>query len=412
MWRLFSSSRPSDTPPKPDPTRGLAASWYRSPELNQLERRAIFHRRWILVTHSLRFAKHGDYISFNIAGLSFFLITDREGNLRGFHNLCRHRAYPIVECRSGTASILSCKYHGWSYSLKGMLSKAPRFDTVEAFDKGQHSLLPVNVFVDSAGFIYVNLQAGEPDVKWEEHFAGVHDQGRMKEFDFGKEFTFDHQWEQHLDSNWKGIIENFNECYHCATSHPLIAGVSDLTKYRVEPTQGRMEHVIVNKDQEDGQFKRSIIYFYPATSISVNNHFMVVQRMLPLTATTSKIEFEVYRHRDATDEQFENMKLFYSTIMEEDKHLCDASQRNLNSGVYINGELHPDKEKGPLHFQRLVRDDVMGHRKLEVEQGRKEIWPAVPKLSGEMASDRLTEEELFCSQLEADNCMSKPELAW
>jgi hypothetical protein len=67
--------------------------------------------------------------------------------------------------------------------------------------------------------------------------------------------------------------------------------------------------------------------------------------MLPLTATTSKIEFEVYRHKDATDEQFANMKSFYETIMEEDKHLCNASQLNLNSGVYFNGELHPDKEK-------------------------------------------------------------------
>jgi phenylpropionate dioxygenase-like ring-hydroxylating dioxygenase large terminal subunit len=140
----------------------------------------------------------------------------------------------------------------------------------------------VNVFVDPVGFVWVNLQAGEPDVKWEEHFDGVFDQGRMKEFDFGAEFEFDHYWEQHLDSNWKGIVENFNECYHCATSHPLIAGVSDLTKYRVKPTKGRMEHVIVNKDQEDGQFKRSIIFFYPGTSVSVNNHFMVVQVSSPL----------------------------------------------------------------------------------------------------------------------------------
>ncbi|KAE9965179.1 hypothetical protein EG328_009917 [Venturia inaequalis] len=354
----------------------------------------------------------GDYISFNLAGLSFFLVKDRDGKINGFHNVCRHRAYPIVESQSGTASILSCSYHGWSYSLKGTLSKAPRFDSVGGFDKAQHSLLPVNVFVDSVGFVYINLQAGEPDVKWVDHFDGVHDQGRLKEFDFSAEFKFDHYWEQHLHSNWKGIVENFNECYHCATSHPLIAGISDLTKYRVEPTKGRMEHVIVNKDQEDGQFKRSIIYFYPATSVSVNNHFMVVQRMLPLTATTSKIEFEVYRHREATDEQFEKVKLFYSTIMEEDKHLCDASQRNLNSGVYLNGELHPDKEKGPLHFQQIVRDDVMGHRKLEVEQGGKEIWPAIPKISGEMGTDRLAEEELFCSQLETDKCMSKPELAW
>ncbi|QDS71933.1 hypothetical protein FKW77_000705 [Venturia effusa] len=411
MWRLF-GSRPSDTASGTDPSRGLAASWYRSPEVNHLERRAIFHRRWILVTHSLRFAKQGHYLSFGIAGLPIFLIKDRDGEINGFHNLCRHRAYPIVENTSGTVSILSCHYHGWSYSLKGKLSKAPRFDTVRGFNKDQHSLLPVNVFVDSVGFVYVNLQAGEPDVTWDEHFDGVHDQGRMKEFDFSTEFKFDHYWEQHLDSNWKGIVDNFNECYHCVTSHPMIAGVSDLTKYRVEPTKGRMEHVIVNKDQEDGQFKRSIIYFYPATSVSVNNHFMVIQRMLPLTATTSKIEFEVYRHKDATDEQFEKMKIFYSTIMEEDKHLCDASQRNLNSGVYFNGELHPDKEKGPLHFQQLVRDDVMSHRKLEIEKGGREIWPAVPELSGEMASDMLAEEELFCSQLEADACMSKPELAW
>jgi len=79
--------------------------------------------------------------------------------------------------------------------------------------------------------------------------------------------------------------------------------------------------------------------------------------MLPLTATTSKIEFEVYRHKDATDEQFANMKSFYETIMEEDKHLCNASQLNLNSGVYFNGELHPDKEKVfcNVHFHNIAR---------------------------------------------------------
>jgi len=302
------------------------------------------------MTHSLRFSKPGDYHAFNVAGLSFFLVKDRDGRINGFHNVCRHRAYPIVESQCGSASILSCKYHGWSYGLKGNLSKAPRFDTVEGFDKAQHSLLPVHVFVDSCGFVWVNLQAGEPEVKWTDDFDGVFDQGRMKEFDFSSEFKFDHYWEQHLDANWKGIIENFNECYHCATSHALIAGVSDLTKYRVEPTKGRMEHVIVNKDLEDGQFRRSIIFFFPGTSVSVNNHFMCLQRMLPLTATTSKIEFEVYRHKNATDDQFANMNIFYETIMEEDKHLCNAAQANLSAGVFVNGELHPDKEKVGLQI--------------------------------------------------------------
>lgn len=67
--------------------------------------------------------------------------------------------------------------------------------------------------------------------------------------------------------------------------------------------------------------------------------------MVPLTATTSKVENEVYRHRDATDEEFENINAFYRQVLDEDKELCVGTQENLNSGVFTNGELHPSKEK-------------------------------------------------------------------
>lgn len=66
--------------------------------------------------------------------------------------------------------------------------------------------------------------------------------------------------------------------------------------------------------------------------------------MLPVTATTSKIELEFYRHKNATDEEFNNIIKFYMQVLEEDKRLCEAAQENINSGVFINGELHPDKE--------------------------------------------------------------------
>lgn len=67
--------------------------------------------------------------------------------------------------------------------------------------------------------------------------------------------------------------------------------------------------------------------------------------MIPVTATTSRIENEVYRHKNATDEQFTNLCNFYKQVLEEDKQLCIGAQENLNSGVFVNGELHPDKEK-------------------------------------------------------------------
>ena len=70
--------------------------------------------------------------------------------------------------------------------------------------------------------------------------------------------------------------------------------------------------------------------------------------MLPVSVTKSKIEYEVYRHKDATDEEFENINAFYRQVLEEDRQLCNLAQENLNTGVYVNGELHPEKEK--VHY--------------------------------------------------------------
>ncbi|KPM41055.1 hypothetical protein AK830_g5506 [Neonectria ditissima] len=415
MWRILglgSSGDPAST--KTPPSRGIPASWYRSPEMFQLERRAIFSRKWILVTHSLRFNQPGDFLSFAYADFPFFLVRDREGSINGFHNACRHRAYPIVECRSGEAKILSCKYHGWSYGFGGKLAKAPRFDTVKGFDKSQHGLLPVNVHIDKAGFVWVNLQAGEPDVKWDDEFGGMEDKPRMKQFDFSGGYSFDHVWDMDLDANWKSVMENYNECYHCPTSHPLIAGVSDLSKYRVEPSGGCLEHEIINKkpQEEEDEFRRSITFAFPCTSVTVTKNFFYIQRMIPMSAQKTKIENEIYRHNIATDEEFAAINAFYKQVLEEDKHLCNEAQKNLNAGVFVNGELHPEKEKGPVHFQNAVREEVMNHRKMEMQQGGQEIWPATPKIVGEMKTGKLSEEEMFCSELEASSCRAKEELAW
>lgn len=272
MLRFLGLSSADSGPKKPDAPRGLPASWYRSPELFQLERRAIFSRKWILLTHRLRLTETGDYLSFTYGGFPFFLVVDRDGNINGFHNVCRHRAYPVVQRPSGRSAVLSCKYHGWSYGLKGNLAKAPRFDTVDGFDKKQHGLLPIHVHVDKLGFVWVNLQAAdEPDVKWADDFGGVDEKPRITKFDFAGGYSFDHCWDMELNANWKGVMENYNECYHCPTSHPLIAGVSDVSKYKVEPDGVTLEHTIVNKkaDEEDDEFRRSITFFFPSTSVTV-----------------------------------------------------------------------------------------------------------------------------------------------
>ncbi|KAI7976595.1 hypothetical protein EIK77_009826 [Talaromyces pinophilus] len=105
--------------------------------------------------------------------------------------------------------MLSCKYHGWWYGLKGNLAKAPRFETVPEFDKDQNGLLPVHVHIDKVGFVWVNLQAGEADIKWENEFHKVDEQPRMQDFDYTEDYEFDHYWKMDLGANWKVVIENY-----------------------------------------------------------------------------------------------------------------------------------------------------------------------------------------------------------
>lgn len=179
---------------EPHKSTPMPSSWYCSPEMYQLERRSIFSKRWLLITHKLRFTKPGDFLRFEQAGYPFVLCLDKDGNLNGFHNICRHRAFPVVTEDEGNARIFSCKYHGWSYGLNGKLAKAPRFDTVAGFQKENHSLFPVHVHVDALGFVWVNLDASTtPAVAWEDDFEGVDNQERFKSFDFSQ-YKFDHIW--------------------------------------------------------------------------------------------------------------------------------------------------------------------------------------------------------------------------
>ena len=100
-----------------------------------------------------------------------------------------------------------------------------------------------------------------------------------------------------------------------------------------------------------------------------------MQRFTPISPTKSVMRYEVYRHKDATDEAFTLISDMYKRIMSEDKYLCINTQKNLNAGVFVNGQLHPEMERGPLHFQKTVRDVVTEHFQKEEDAGR-EIWPA------------------------------------
>lgn len=143
-----------------------------------------------------------------------------------------------------------------------------------------------------------------------------------------------------------------------------------------------------------------------------------MQRFVPTSPTSAIMKYEVYRNKNSSDADFELVDSIYKRIMSEDKYLCNLTQKNLNAGVFINGELHPRLEKGPLYFQKVVRDLLLEHYERE-QEAQQEIWPARQVLP---TSASVTEQDLsFCSNLPcqagADCCTNMTErpvegLAW
>ncbi|EXJ92972.1 hypothetical protein A1O3_01528 [Capronia epimyces CBS 606.96] len=379
--------------------RGLPASWYRSPELYQLERRAIFSRKWLLVTHKNRFGQPGDLLRFTEAGFDFFLCLDREGKLGGFFNICRHRGFPLVHKEQDHVKILACKYHGWSYGLNGKLAKAPHFEQFPDFDKEENGLLPIHVHIDALGFVWVNLDTSSPTPEpWSEQFEGVDTQDRLQSFNF-QEYRFDHTWGMQGDYNWKTLADNYNECLHCRTAHPDTNGVVDVTVYR-------------ETGLNEGKVQIASTFFYPNACTTVSPHYFYMMRCVPTSATTCSMEYEVYRHQDASDEDFNNIDQIYKRVLTEDKWLCNNTQRNLEAGVFVNGQMHPDYEFGPLYFQSLVKEWVLQHHAEEQKQ-KKQIWPAAQQLATDTDTNtRTTQDEIaFCAGLECGPD-AEPRLAW
>ncbi|OQD68846.1 hypothetical protein PENDEC_c030G03409 [Penicillium decumbens] len=385
------------------PLQAIPASWYTSQEMFELERRAIFSRKWLLTAHKVRLPNTGDYLRYDIAGYGFILVRDREGNINAFHNVCRHRAFPVVTDDKGTSRIFSCKYHGWSYGLNGKLAKAPGYQDLEDFDKNKNGLLPIHVHIDANGFIWVNLDsAPKPEISWEDDFKGIDLHSRFQDFDL-EDYQFDHTWETEGAFNWKVLADNCAGNYHLTanTDVPPLAGLGAVD------SKDSTDYANATPEQVANGLKIASTYYFPNATMTASAHFFFMQRFVPTSPTTCVIRYEVYRNQKSSDADFGMVDQVYKRIMSENNVLCAEIQKNLGS----NDEL-PSSQKGALYFQSAVRDLLTAYHAREAAAG-KEVWPSrQPVPEGALT----TQEDIdFCTKLEAQSrankggdCSSKP----
>ena len=225
----------------------------------------------MFITHRSRLQEPGDFLRYAVAGFDFVIAVDRKGTINAFHNVCRHRAYSVVEQEKGNAKIFSCRYHGWSYGLDGRLAKAPDYHLLDEWDKTQNGLLPIHVHIDGKGFIWVNLDAKKtPEVPWEEHFDDVDNQERFEQFSFDN-YVLDHTYEVKGAYNWKILSDNFNECYHCKTTHPDVPTFLTIDSHTCEGKDGHIQHdQAATPEQRAKGFQVESTYYFPNVSMSVS----------------------------------------------------------------------------------------------------------------------------------------------
>ena len=206
----------------------LPAHLYTDPSVFAAEKDKIFSRTWQVVGHASQVEKPGDYFTTELLSEPLLFVRGSDGRLRGFYNVCRHRAGPPAE-GCGSRKLFRCGYHGWTYGLDGALLSATEVEGVENFRVEDFALIPVRT-EEWFNLVFVNLDAEARPLR--ESLGDLPKQAEKFPFAAMKLFerrTYD------MKCNWKTYVDNYLEGYHLPSVHPGLNRELDFNAYTVEP---------------------------------------------------------------------------------------------------------------------------------------------------------------------------------
>lgn len=326
--------------------RTLSAALYRDPAAYERERTSVFAAGWQFLGHESEAAAPGDYIAGDVAGRPVLAVRGKDGVLRGFHNVCRHRAGPLVVDRKGSCGAeLTCKYHGWRYALDGRLRSAVDFGAAEGFDPREFGLHPVRIET-WRGFLFVNLDgAAGPLSELTAPLDGLFDARGVAAGPATLRRSHD------LACNWKAYVENYLEGYHIDAVHPALAAEVDTPNYRVRMDGAVAVHEVPTlSGVNDGLWA----WLWPNLAFNVYRYGLMVEHMRPIGHDRTRLDY-LYFYDPATADM-DAVLATSDELTNEDKVICEAVQKNLDAGVYDWGVLSPKHEVGVAWFQNRVAE--------------------------------------------------------
>ena len=346
----------------------MPARYYFDPAIFEFEKSAIFYRSWNLVGHRSRLQAPGSYITSRIHEQNVFVIRGRDGELRAFYNVCQHRGHELLE-GSGSTKLITCPYHAWCYGLDGKLRSARNTNEMPGFDACDFSLKEVRV-EELAGFVFVNCDPHAEPLS--SQVEGLEDEIRSY-VPCLDELVFARRDEYRVASNWKVLIDNFLECYHCQVAHTAFVDMVDMPSYRSRAHGIYSSHISTGASStsssayrfsaDERHFGYAAWFLWPNLTIWVmpGEPNISILQMNPTGPETTLEFLDWYLLSDTPSEEMNNCMTYLDQVLQpEDIGLCESVQRGLHSFGYTQGRFVIDDEKSELsehavhHFQNLV----------------------------------------------------------
>ncbi len=342
--------------------RTLPYSWYVDPEILRREHERIFRSAWQYAGHAGEAPEPGTYFASRAGRTPVVVTRARDGELRAFLNVCRHRGHPVVE-GAGKRETLQCPYHAWTYGLDGSLRTAPRAEELADFDQGDLGLC--RVAVDTWGpFVFVNT-APDPE-PLTDALGSMPAQVAELGLDVD-ELVFYKRWETELDANWKVVCENFLECYHCSTAHPQLAQVLDVsaeayalsTDGRLSSQRGPTRETGTTRMHLDGEIPRGQFHFlWPNLGVNIfpGRPNISLGPVVPVSPDRTHRFLDYFFGPDVAEAWIDELMAFDDQVGIEDRALVEGVHRGIASGTLEHGYLMGHSEQLIGHFQTLTRE--------------------------------------------------------
>lgn len=349
-------------------SHSINARCYLDPRFLAAEREHIFQRSWQFLCHAEKLREPGSYVTTSIEGQSVVAMRGQDGVLKAFYNVCKHRGHELLS-GEGRIRRITCPYHAWTYDLDGKLVVAPRSEYLENFNTSDICLDSIQIET-FCHLVFLNLDPQAAPLSEQSGELATEIMQYAPDLD---KLTFASRLTYRIKANWKSVVDNFLECYHCQVAHKGFSSMIDMDTYRVKTHGIYSSHMAKARTGDNAAYSiadatvtdHAVWFLWPNLTLMRypgRNNFMV-WRFYPISTEETYEEFDFFFESSKPSQSEQEAIDFIDNVLQpEDINLVESVQRGMNTPAFRSGRYMVDvdgsgaSEHAVHHFHGLILD--------------------------------------------------------